>query len=334
MSCMASPRPRPHAACQGSRVKGHVTGGRRSSVAGRRLSASCLLLTAFCITLAACAPEGPHMAGSVEATQRAWFGLGYSMTAAPSPTAAARSADVVSVAIVIPDPTATPIPLPGDEGLRATLADMNAAVGTDPTGAKSQAYSTLSRFVDPQSVYGGAWWFADDGRADIYEVLAVILFTEGSTSFDVREAVAARYLWYCGGKGTHCQGAALINFLSYFQPWREPWVSRGFTHDAASKYLVLARDLVEQKPGLVSAMIPGADAYVSDPGGLSRGSSVDWNQTPFHFANVHPTWDTYLRAQLRRLPNGPARLWVLTMGEASRVCQSQFLCPDMTRSRQ
>ena len=40
------------------------------------------------------------------------------------------------------------------------------------------------------------------------------------------------------------------------------------------------------------------------------------------------------RDKLKRLPNGPARLWVLTINEAAKVCTSQFLCPDMTQSRQ
>jgi hypothetical protein len=229
--------------------------------------------------------------------------------------------------------TATGVPVPGDEGLRATLADFAGAVGSDPTGAKAQAYTTLQDFVSPSGLYRGAWWFRDDGRADVYEALAVIIFTEGSTSFDVRAAVAARYLWYCGGTETGCQGAALINFLSYFQPWREPWVARGFTNDKASAYEGLAEDLVHQETGLLTAMIPGADTYEHSNEALTVGGTIDWLRTPFHFANVHPSWDKYLRDNLRRLPNGPARLWVLTMSEAGRVCGSAFICPDMTEAR-
>jgi hypothetical protein len=110
-------------------------------------------------------------------------------------------------------------------------------------------------------------------------------------------------------------------------------VSRGFANEAAARYEDFARDLVDQRAGLVTAMIPGADTYVGSADGLSQGGSVDWSQTLFHFANVHPSWDSYLRDRLRRLPNGPSRLWVLTMGEAGRVCVSQFLCPDMTQAR-
>jgi hypothetical protein len=293
----------------------------------RYFTASVVLLAA----LAACAPEGPHLA-PVPATARASFGYGYSVEAPAEPTA--TGGEPASVAVVIPEATITPTPVPGDEGLTATLADVGAAIGNDPTGAKTQAYSTLARFVDPHGAYGNAWWFKDDGRADVYEMLAVLFFTEGSTSFDVREAVAARYLWYCGGSGTHCQGAVLINFLSYFQPWREPWIGRGFTNEAAARYEVLAYDLIDQTAGLISAMIPGAETYVHSPDGLGLVGPVDWSATSFHFANVHPSWDSYLRDKLRRLPNGPARLWVLTMSEANRVCASQLLCPDMTQARQ
>ena len=86
--------------------------------------------------------------------------------------------------------------------------------------------------------------------------------------------------------------------------------------------------------GLLTAIIPGADTYVADNAALTLGGSINWGLTKFHFANVHPTWDSYLRDKLKRLPNGPARLWVLTINEASKVCTSQFLCPDMTQSRQ
>jgi hypothetical protein len=261
-----------------------------------------------------------------------WPASGWPEPAAGRAVPVATVAD--SVAILVAEATPTSVPVPGDEGLAATLREFETAVGTDPTGAKTQAYDTLSRFVDTRGAYSGAWWFRDDERADIYEVLAVIFYTEGNTSFDVRSAVAARYLWYCGGTATGCQGPALINFLSYFQPWREPWISRGFTNERASLYEDLAADLVNQAPGLLTAMIPGADTYEHSRDGLSLGGPIDWSRTPFHFANVHPTWDSFLRASLRRLPNGPARLWVLTMSEAGRVCTSQFICPDMTQTRQ
>jgi hypothetical protein len=160
------------------------------------------------------------------------------------------------------------------------------------------------------------------------------LYTEGNTNWDVRTAVLARFLWYCGGQGSNCQGPALINFLSYFQPWREPWVAPGFTSDNAEQYRSLALDLITQRAGLLTAMIPGADAYVHQTDGLSLAGPIDWSHTSFHFANVDPTWDTFLRTQLHRLPNGPNRLWVLTMGEAGRVCGSQFVCADMTQAKQ
>ena len=249
---------------------------------------------------------------------------------AQTPAPAATGSTSVSVAIIGSTPTLPTALGQGDEGIQATLNEFRVATGDDPTGSKTAAFITLQNFADPHGQYAGAWWFADDGRAEISEVLAVILYTEGNTSWDVRTAVVARYLWYCGGLGNRCQGPALINFLSYFQPWREPWVAPGFISQSADQFKSLAEDLVSQRAGLLTAMIPGADAYVHSTDGLSLAGSIDWFHTSFHFANVDPTWDGYLRGQLHRLPNGPARLWVLTMGEASRVCGSQFICADMT----
>ena len=174
-----------------------------------------------------------------------------------------------SVAVAITGPTATPLSAQGDAGIIATLAAYQSATGSDPTGSKTAAFTTLDDFSNPHGPYSRSWWFADDGRADLSEVLAVILYTEGNTSWDVREAVAARFLWYCGGLGNACQGPALINFLSYFQPWREPWVAPGFTSDSAEQYMSFAQDLVSQRAGLLTAMIPGADAYVHSSDGLS-----------------------------------------------------------------
>ena len=252
-----------------------------------------------------------------------------SLPAAPLATASSS----VAVAVSGATPTSALAGSRGDEGIQATLADYPLATGDDPAGSKTAAFTTLQDFANPHGPYSRSWWFADDGRAEISEVLAVILYTEGNTSWDVRTAVLARFLWYCGGQSNVCQGPALINFLSYFQPWREPWVAPGFTSDHAQQYEALAQDLVSQRPGLLTAMIPGADAFVHSTNGLSLAGPVDWLHTSFHFANVDPTWDAFLRVQLHRLPNGPSRLWVLTMGEAGRVCGSQFLCADMTQPR-
>jgi len=249
------------------------------------------------------------------------------------PAVAATGPASVSVSLI--SATATPrlASGAGDEGINATLADYSGSIGSDPTGMKSAAYATLQNFMNPNGPYTGSWWLTNDGKADISEVLAVILYTEGNTNWDVRTAVTARYLWYCAGTGNTCQGPALINFLSYFQPWREPWYAPGFTSGSAQQYLSLAQDLVNQRPGLLTAMIPGADSYVRSNDGLSLAGPIDWLHTSFHFANVDPTWDGYLRGELHRLPNGPAHLWVLTMGEAGQVCGSEFVCADMTQPR-
>ncbi len=287
-----------------------------------------LSLTRACLTLAALALVA---CGAAQAAQQ-------EIVLQPRPTLrpvfpTAEGSTSVSVARVAATPSALPEVPPGGEGLNATAAAYSTSIGSDPSGAKTAAFTTLNDFINPRGIYSQAWWLADDGHASMAESLAVILYTEGNTAFDVRTAVAARYLWYCGGLGSTCQGINLINFLSYFQPWREPWNSGGFTSEHAMKYLPLAEDLVHQSPGLLTAMIPGADAYVQSEDGLRLGGPIDWNRTKFHFANVDPSWDSFLRQQLRRLPDGPNRLWVLSMGDATKVCGSQFLCSDMTQPR-
>src|SRR5258708_6743309 len=92
-------------------------------------------------------------------------------------------------------PTQMPAPGAGGEGIQATLKDFTGGIGSDPTGMKASAYVTLQNFANPNGPYSGSWWFLDDGRADISEVLAVVLYTEGNTNWDVRTAVTARYLW-------------------------------------------------------------------------------------------------------------------------------------------
>ena len=283
----------------------------------RRVMRLCLL-AGLCLAACAVAPVTPPLPPD--------FGNG------PAVAAATGSA---SVAVAVIGTTATPLPVVGlgVAGITDTLKTFKASIGGDPTGMKAAAFITLQTFADPTGPYSGSWWFLDDGHADISEVLAVILYTEGHTSWDVRTAVAARYLWYCAGTGTNCEGAALINFLSYFQPWREPWNAPGFTSDNAEQYKSFAQDLIYQRPGLLTAMIPGADTYARSTDGLSIAGPIDWLHTQFHFANVDPSWDSYLRDQLHRFPNGPARLWVLTMGEAVQVCGSEFICADMTQPR-
>ncbi len=251
---------------------------------------------------------------------------------------ATNSVDVVASGestIAAPNalPPASPTPFPdAAQGIAETLQTYFPTA--DPEGSKGQALSTLRDFADANGVYRNAWWFAQDEAADIYEVLAVVFYTEGNLNVRVQQAIAARYLWYCGGVGAACSGEPLINFLAYFQPWREPWMAGArFTSDKARDFLPFARDLVGQTPGLLTALLPGADSYVRDPDGLDRRQPIDWPNTPFHFANVHPSWDTYLRHTLGRGPNGHNRLWVLTLAEAGRVCPSAFVCENMTQEK-
>ena len=241
-----------------------------------------------------------------------------------------------------PTPTFTPAPIyrddpalpPAGNGILDTLRDFTIQPDRDPEGTKAAALKTLIDFTNPLGSYAGAWWFDRDGRASIDEVLAVILFTEGSTSMKVQRAVAARYIWYCGGTSTACSGRQLINFLAYFQPWREPWVAgENFTDPSAMAYLRIANGLVSQRADFLTDWIPGADRYVHDSYGLYEDGPVEWESTPFHFANVHPSWDRYLRQKLGRGPDGANRLWVLTIGEAGLACRSRFICENMTLAR-
>jgi hypothetical protein len=131
----------------------------------------------------------------------------YAPTAGPAATALVS----VGVAIIGATPTKPSIQGRGDAGINATLADYRVATGDDLTGSKTAAFTTLKDFSNPRGIYSRSWWFADDGRANISEVLAVILYTEGNTNWDVRTAVAARYLWYCAGLADACEG---------HDPWR------------------------------------------------------------------------------------------------------------------
>jgi hypothetical protein len=279
-----------------------------------------MVMAAGLVLLAACAPANPPVNGSAARSGQ-------------RPTA---TADVAAFVVYPQTPAASPAVTPTaavDSALLATLDDYAVAVGDDPTGAKAAAAVTLRNFVDPAGPYQGAWWFVDDQHAGLDEILAVIFYGEGSTDLDVRKAIAARYLWYCGGEGRACHGHALIDFLAYFQAWREPWQVRGgFSNGAARDYLALAGDVVEQR-GLVTEWIPGAAWFVHTADALSAPGPIDWEATPFHFANADPSWDAYLRQALRRDANGPNRLWVLTVGEAGLVCGSGFVCPDLTQAR-
>jgi hypothetical protein len=290
-------------------------------------------LVVFTLCLAACASTAP------EASQPSATPVGLLAQRSPfffDPQLTTPTANVRVVIVSRPQgPTPSPAPPFADAlGIQATLGMSIAESNPNDNVDRQAAWAMLKSFADPSGLYQGAWWFADDGRADIYEALAVILFTEGNTNTDVQKAVAARYLWYCGGAATACQGAALLNFLSYFQPWREPWaVPGGISHPAAQSHLAFARELILQKPGLLTDWIPGADRYIHDMNNLYAPSPIDWASTPFHFANVHPTWDAFLRERLRRNPNGSNRLWVLTLGEADRACRTRFICDDMTQPR-
>ncbi len=200
--------------------------------------------------------------------------------------------------------------------------------------ALHDAHGTLEDFTNIVGPYADAWWFQDDGQADMVELVAVILYTEGYPSQYVRQVVGARYLWYCGGAGYGCEGKQLLNFLAYFQPWIAPeTIPYGLDDPNATIYLNMAQDIVNQT-GQLEAWMPGASQYVHNPNALEEGSSVDWLDAPFHFANVHDSWVPYLEWALNRGNDEDSNLWVFTMREAYIVCNGEpFFCPNMTQPR-
>lgn len=245
-------------------------------------------------------------------------------------------------------PTKTPRVEVGQSAADSTLLELgrvqqNISLSVDSTyyanylvgdTALPRAYRTLQDFADPSGAYANAWWLNDDGQADMVELVAVILYTEGYPSQYVRQVVGARFLWYCGGAGYACEGKRLINFLAYFQPWIAPeTIPYGLDDPNATIYLNMARDIVNQT-GQLEAWMPGASQYVHNPNALEEGGSVDWLDAPFHFANVHDSWVPYLEWALNRKNDADTNLWVFTMREAYIVCDGPFICPNMTQPRE
>jgi hypothetical protein len=116
----------------------------------------------------------------------------FDQTVAAGPAAMSSASGAVSV--IGATPTVPPAQGVGDEALNETLGEYRVATGDDPSGSKTAAFTTLQEFANPHGPYSCSWWLAADGRAKISEVLAVILDTDGNTNWDMRTAVAARYL--------------------------------------------------------------------------------------------------------------------------------------------
>lgn len=117
----------------------------------------------------------------------------------------------------------------------------------DPNGNKAAALQTLRDFANPVGPYSQAWWFADDGQADIYEVISAMLQIEARGEIRKIDQISARYVWYCAGEGINCGGDKLISFLSEYAVWRAPITAPGgFTNANAAQYQTLSIEIANQ----------------------------------------------------------------------------------------
>lgn len=135
-----------------------------------------------------------------------------------------------------------------------------------------------------------------------------------------QQAVAARYIYYCGTT-PDCNGniAKLLEFLAYYHAWRESGVQAGNVSQPPAQNII----------DTTNALTGGNAAYLQQIG-LSGDLSVGNKDLPFHFANVSDKWDELLRNKLGRGPNGDNKFWVLTINELQQVCPSWGLVsPDM-----
>src|SRR5437016_3079819 len=111
----------------------------------RWLRQACLALAALALAACGTAQAAPDIILQPRPTQRPVF-----------PTAADSTS--VSVAVVAATPSPVPAAAVGGEGLAATAADYTISVGSDPSGAKTAAYTTLKDFINPHGIYAHAWW--------------------------------------------------------------------------------------------------------------------------------------------------------------------------------
>lgn len=184
-----------------------------------------------------------------------------------------------------------------------------------------QAWGALNVFGNPNSeLYPNSWWLAD-GSLSVQDVMNLVMQGEVADSQYGQQAVAARYVYYCGTT-LDCNGntTKLLEFLAYYHAWRESGIQAG------NVSLPPAQNIIDT----TNALTGGNTAYLQQIG-LSGDLSAGNKDLPFHFANVSPSWDTLLRNKLGRAPNGENKFWVLTINELQRVCPSWGLVsPDMT----
>lgn len=188
-----------------------------------------------------------------------------------------------------------------------------------------QAWGALNVFGNPNSpLYPNSWRLADRNLS-MPDVINLVMQGEVASSPYGQQAVAARYIYYCG-TAPDCNGntSKLLEFLAYYHAWRESGVQAG------NVSLPPAQNIIDT----TNALTGGNAAYLQQIG-LSGDLSTGNEDLPFHFANVSSQWEQLLIAKLGRGPNqvvsGGNNFWVLSINELQQVCPSWGLVsPDMT----
>lgn len=186
-----------------------------------------------------------------------------------------------------------------------------------------QAWGALNVFGNPNSpIYPNSWWLAD-GNLSMPDVMNLVMQGEVADSQYGQQAVAARYIYYCGTT-PDCNGntSKLLEFLAYYHAWRESGVQAGNVSQPPAQNII----------DTTNALTGGNVAYLQQIG-LSGDLSAGNEDLPFHFANVSSDWNNKLWQKLGRGPNGENNFWVLTINELQSVCPNSafgILSPDMT----
>jgi hypothetical protein len=178
---------------------------------------------------------------------------------------------------------------------------------------KVKAQAFLRAISDPNGAYKDAWWFKNDGKLTADEALSIVLLAEGSTSLKVQQAIAARYLNYCGGDHDSCNDEALLNVFSYYQPVLRHSEYAIITDTGGEGYVPYAGQILNQ----TALGLDWAQTYTHHPNGIGESQ---WDNIPYYYANVNISWDKCLRAKLGRGPdNESTNLWILTPNEAGSL---------------
>ena len=184
-----------------------------------------------------------------------------------------------------------------------------------------QAWGALNVFGNSNSpIYPNSWWLAD-GNLSLPDVMNLVMQGEAAGSQYGQQAVAARYIYYCGTT-PDCNGntAKLLEFLAYYHAWRESGIQSENVSRPPSQNII----------DTTAALTGGNTAYLQQIG-LSGDLSTGNKDLPFHFANVSNDWNNKLWQKLGRGPNGENNFWVLSINELQQVCPGWGLVsPNMT----